>query len=130
MIKPLKVLLWTEEEDHEELLAYNLIREGFAVASVSDEKDIVPQNLAISPDVILMGDCSSDEKFIEITRQVKEDSEGKGPAIVCITTRSVIEKDDPVCMATDACLMLPAKPRDIIAKVVAVVAENKTEDCC
>ena len=130
MTTPLKVLLWTEEEDHEELLAYNLIREGFAVASVSDEEDIVPQNLAISPDVILMGDCSSDEKFIQITEEIKENSTGKGPAIVCITTRSIIDVDDPVCKTTDACLTLPAKPRDIIAKIVAVVTEIETKNCC
>lgn len=130
MTKPLTILLWSQEEDHQELLAYNLVKEGFIVSSVATEEEIVSQAFVIQPDIILMGDCSTDELFIAITKTIKEAQQDTPPRVVCLTTKTLPNPSHPVCMASDACLALPAKPKDIISVLVNMVSDERPEACC
>ncbi|MFK7971897.1 MAG: hypothetical protein AB8F95_16135 [Bacteroidia bacterium] len=121
---PITVLLWTPEEDHEELLAYNLIKEGYAVASVHNEDEIVERALAIAPSVIVMGDCSTDDKFIAITKEVKKKLADRPPQIMCLTTRSVSDGPHPVFTVSDGYLSLPAKKKKIVKMVSRLIANG------
>ncbi|MEZ4687269.1 MAG: hypothetical protein R3B47_14735 [Bacteroidia bacterium] len=124
------ILLWAQEEDHEELLAYNLIREGYIVSTVSSENEIVAQSIAINPDIILMGDCSTEEAFIEIVNKIKGSKLTSTPLVVCLTTKAVPSDDHPVCNASDACLALPAKPKKIVKLVRKLIKNSDTKACC
>lgn len=127
---PPTILLWVHDEDHEELLSYNLIRKGFIVSAVSAEDEIVLQAQEIKPDVILLGDCSSDQAFIDIVGAIKASDLPKIPPVVCLTTKNIPAEEHPVCKASDACLALPAKPKKIISIVRELLSEEDAEPCC
>lgn len=127
---PPTILLWAHEEDHEELLSYNLIKEGFIVSAVSAEDEIVPQVQEIKPDIILLGDCSSDQAFIDIVDAVRASELLKIPPVVCLTTKAIPSEGHPVCIASDACLALPAKPKHIISTVRDLLSTDDMEACC
>jgi DNA-binding response OmpR family regulator len=114
---PPTILLWTHEEDHEELLSYNLIKEGFIVSTVAHEDEIIPQFQSIEPDIILMGECSSDQVFIAIVEEIKGSKQERIPPVICLTTKSAEAKDNLACGVVDVCLTLPMKPKKIISIV-------------
>ena len=125
------ILLWTPEEDHEELLAYNLVKEGFIVSSVNDESEIVSQAFSLRPDLIVMGDCSTDEFFIKTADTIKAHDPAWSPKFICLTTKNVVDYSHPVCKVTDLCLSLPSKPKTIMASVMGLLNNDEmaNQDC-
>ena len=122
-MNPATVLLWTHEEDHEELIAYNLIKAGYVVASVGAEEEIVSQARELKPAVVVMGDCSSDKAFIKIVKKVRRKVRPR-PVFVCLTTKD--EPSDKICKKVDVCLGLPAKPKKIV-KVIQKAQEKRAK---
>jgi DNA-binding response OmpR family regulator len=124
-----RVLVVEDEQDVAELIRYNLVKEGYDVALVSNGAEALKRAREAKPDVILLDIMVPQLNGWEVCRRVKQDPDTRGIAVIMVTGR--VEEGDKVLgfeMGADDYVTKPFSPRELIARIRAVMRRGKGAD--
>ena len=120
------VLVVEDEQDVADLLRYNLAKEGYDVVIVGNGADALKRARETKPELILLDIMVPQLNGWEVCRRLKQDAETRGIPIIMVTGR--VEEGDKVLgfeMGADDYVTKPFSPRELIARIRAVVRRGK-----
>ena len=115
-----RILIVDDEADIQELLKYNLVKEGFEVKTASDGVKGVEVAKEFLPELILLDIMMPKQDGIETCRQIREIPELAECFVIFLTARS--EEYSEVAafdMGADDYITKPIKPRALISRIRA-----------
>ena len=127
--RPGRVLLVEDEHDVAELIRYNLAKEGYDVVLATNGTDALRLAREVRPDVVLLDIMVSELNGWEVCRRLKQDPDLSGIAVMMVTGR--VEEGDKVLgfeLGADDYVTKPFSPRELVARVRAVVRRGKPSD--
>lgn len=127
--KQIKVLVVDDEPDIVEILAYNLEKEGYEVASAHDGISAVKTAAKFKPDLILLDIMMPRQDGVETCRQIREIPELKNTFILFLTARS--EEYSEVAafeVGADDYINKPIKPRALMSRIAALFRRDLQKD--
>jgi two-component system, OmpR family, phosphate regulon response regulator PhoB len=127
MTKP-KILIVEDELALQEVLTYNLEREGFEVSVSSDGQDAIRRARSFEPDVILLDLMLPVIDGLEVCRQLRADSKTQRIRILMLTARS--EEVDEIVgfnMGADDYVTKPFKVKPLIHRIKALLRRTNNE---
>jgi two-component system, OmpR family, alkaline phosphatase synthesis response regulator PhoP len=128
MSKKHKVLVVDDEPDIQELLQYNLEKEGYLVETAGDGKEAVETARRFLPHLILMDIMMPRMDGIEACRQVRQISKLKDVFIIFLTSRS--EEYSEIAAfdgGANDYITKPIKPRALMSRVSAIFRRDAIE---
>ncbi len=126
------LLVVEDEEDIQELVRYNLERDGYAVTTVASGEDALEKAAATPPDLILLDLMLPGLNGLDVCRALRAEQSTKKIPIIMLTARS--EESDIVAgleLGADDYVTKPFSPRILLARVRAVLrrrASGPTEN--
>jgi two-component system phosphate regulon response regulator PhoB len=117
-----KILVIEDEADIQEVIEYNLAREGYRVTSVADGEEGLRQVKRINPDVVLLDLMLPGKDGIDVCREIKTDPLTRAIPVVMLTAKS--EETDVVLglgVGADDYVTKPFRPKELLARVQAVL---------
>lgn len=117
----IKVLVVDDEPDIVEILQYNLLREGYEVATAEDGKNAVKIASKFVPDVILLDIMMPHQDGVETCLQIRQIPELKHAFIIFLTAR--MEEYSEVAafdVGADDYITKPIKPRALMSRIAAL----------
>lgn len=127
MSKP-KILIIEDERSLQEILTYNLDREGFEVSVASDGQDGLRRARSFEPDVILLDLMLPVIDGLEVCRQLRADAKTQGIRILMLTARS--EEVDEIVgfnMGADDYVTKPFKVKPLIHRIKALLRRTTSD---
>ena len=125
----IKVLVVDDEPDIVEILKYNLLKEGYDVATAEDGLKAVKTAAKFLPDVILLDIMMPNQDGVETCLQIRNIPELKNTFIIFLTARS--EEYSEVAafdVGADDYISKPIKPRALMSRISALFRrESKKE---
>ncbi len=116
------VLVVEDEEDIQELVGYNLLKEGYQVAGVASGEDALRTVASKTPDLILLDIMLPGLDGLKVCRKLKENPKFESIPIIMLTAKG--EEPDIVAglnMGADDYITKPFSPRVLLARVQAVL---------
>ncbi len=128
------ILVVDDEVDIQELIRYNLEREGFRAVCVATGEEALESAASLGPDLIILDLMLPGIGGLDVCRILKNDSKTAAVPILMLTARS--EEPDMVVgleLGADDYITKPFSPRVLVARVKAVLrrisaAEESPED--
>jgi phosphate regulon transcriptional regulator PhoB len=123
-----RVLVVEDERDVAELIRYNLAREGYEVIVAPNGADALKHARESHPDIVLLDIMVPQLNGWEVCRRLKQDAETRGIPVIMVTGR--VEEGDKVLgfeMGADDYVTKPFSPRELIARIRAVVRRGKPD---
>lgn len=121
-----RILVVDDEADIQELVRYNLAKEGYAVDCVDSGEEAV-ERLRISPfDLVILDLMLPGQDGLDVCRLIKGSSETAQTPVVMLTARG--EDADVVSgleLGADDYITKPFSPRVLLARVKAVLRRQK-----
>jgi len=117
-----KILLVEDEEEIQELVGYNLTKQGYQVIRASSGEEAMSLASAEMPDLILLDLMLPGVDGLEVCRSLKRDAALQAVPIVMLTAKG--EETDVVTgleMGADDYVAKPFSPRVLIARIRAVL---------
>lgn len=116
-----RILIIEDDRDINELIRYNLEREGFDVISLYDGSQAFDVVATRKPDLVLLDLMLPEIDGLEICRQIKEDPQTKKTPIIMITAKGT-EADIVIglSLGADDYLPKPFSPTVLLARIKAV----------
>jgi len=124
-----RVLLVEDERDVAELIRYNLVSEGYEVVMATNGTDALRLARESRPDVVLLDIMVPQLNGWEICLRLKRDPSLAGIAVIMVTGR--VAEGDKVLgfeLGADDYVTKPFSPRELVARVRAVVRRGKLAD--
>ena len=122
------LLVVEDEQDLQDLLRYNLEREGFRVACAGSGKTALQMVRTQSPDLVILDLMLPDVDGLEICRTIRADPVTARIPILMLTAKN--EEADVVTgleMGADDYLTKPFSPRVLLARVKAVLRRRQEQ---
>ena len=129
MDKQYKILVVEDEEDIQELLAYNLKSDGYAVSVVDSGEDAIPQIKKDTPDLVLLDLMLPGLGGLEVCKRIKSDAANRDIKIIMVTAKG--EETDVVLgleAGADDYVTKPFSPRILLARIRAILRRNNEGD--
>jgi two-component system, OmpR family, alkaline phosphatase synthesis response regulator PhoP len=123
-----KILLVEDEEEIQELVAYNLSREGFRVTRTSSGEDALRAIRSDTPDLVVLDLMLPGMDGLEVCRTLKRDVSTRSIPIVMLTAKG--GEADIVAgleLGADDYIAKPFSPRIFLARLRAVLRRKKNE---
>jgi two-component system, OmpR family, alkaline phosphatase synthesis response regulator PhoP len=123
-----KVLVVEDERDVAELMRFNLTREGYEVVVARTGADALKHARDSRPDIILLDIMVPQLNGWEVCRRLKQDAATGSIPVIMVTGR--VEEGDKVLgfeMGADDYVTKPFSPRELLARVRAVVRRGKQD---
>jgi DNA-binding response OmpR family regulator len=123
-----RILVVEDEPDVAELIRYNLAKEGWEVTSVANGADALRRARESRPDVVLLDIMVPQLNGWEVCRRLKQDPDTTAVPVIMVTGR--VEEGDKVLgfeLGADDYVTKPFSPRELIARIRAVVRRGKGE---
>lgn len=123
------ILVIEDEEDIQELVEYNLSKNGFAVSSVNDGETGLKKIAAESPDLVLLDLMLPGLDGLEVCRRLKSDPTTQKIPVVMLTARG--EEADIVAgleLGAEDYITKPFSPKVLIARVRAVLRRDRSRE--
>ncbi len=120
------ILVVEDEEDIQELITYNLTKEGYRVAAVGSGEDAMAAVAKQPPDLILLDLMLPGADGLEVCRMLKNDVTARDIPIVMVTAKG--EEADVVVgleLGADDYITKPFSPKVMIARVRAVLRRTR-----
>ncbi len=120
-----KILLVDDDPDIIELLAYNLNKEGYEIASAIDGIQAIEVAKDFKPDLILLDVMMPRQDGIETARQLRQISDFKDIYILFLTARA--EEYTEVAafdVGADDYIVKPIKPRALVSRIKAILRRD------
>lgn len=125
MVEPLHVLVVDDESELANVVAGYLRREGFSVDIAHDGPDAVAQARAHRPDLVVLDIMLPGFDGIEVCRQLRRFSDAY---VIMLTARDEeVDKVVGLSVGADDYLVKPFSPRELIARVQAMLRRPRTE---
>ena len=124
-----RVLVVEDEQDVAELIRYNLAKEGFDVVLVANGADALKRAREIKPEIILLDIMVPQLNGWEVCRRLKQDPETRAISVIMVTGR--VEEGDKVLgfeMGADDYVTKPFSPRELVARIRAVIRRGKNAE--
>lgn len=122
------ILIIEDDPDIVELLQYNLEKEGFPVRTAADGETGLQAARRFKPGMILLDLMMPGMDGLEVCQNLKRDPNTAGIPLMMITAKS--QESDVVTgleLGADDFLSKPFSPREVIARVRAVLRRSKGE---
>jgi two-component system, OmpR family, alkaline phosphatase synthesis response regulator PhoP len=122
------ITLIEDEPDIQEIVAYNLKREGFQVNSAFTGEDGLALIERKRPDLILLDLMLPGIDGLEVCRRLRARSETRDVPIIIVSAKG--EESDVVLglgLGADDYISKPFSPREVIARVRAVLRRSQTK---
>lgn len=126
-----KLLVVDDEPDIVELLAYNLKKEGFEVASAFDGEDALAKIRKEKFDFIILDLMLPGIQGMELCRVLRNDPTTKNIPIIMLTAKGEeVDKILGLEMGADDYMTKPFSPRELLARIKTVMrrTSEKTAD--
>lgn len=123
-----KILIVEDEDDIQELLKFNLAREGYTVTAVSSGEEAVEAARSGTPDLVLLDLMLPKMDGLQVCRILKGDPTTAGVSIVMLTAKG--EESDVVTgleVGADDYITKPFSPKVVIARVRNVLRRKTRE---
>lgn len=120
-----KILVVEDEKNIAKVVAYNLEREGYQVATAGDGEEALKKAQAQIPDLILLDLMLPKVDGLEVCRQLKSGSKTARIPIIMLTAKT--QETDRVVgleMGADDYVPKPFSPRELVARVKAVLRRS------
>ncbi|TVR42276.1 MAG: response regulator [Planctomycetota bacterium] len=117
-----RIVVIEDEPDIREVVVYNLLREGFDVVAMGHGHQGLAEVQRTPPDCVLLDLMLPGLDGIEICRQIRADSRTARVPVIMVTAKG--EESDVVLglgMGADDYLTKPFSPRELIARIKAVI---------
>ena len=115
-----------DDEDINELLVYNLKKEGFEVKSFLNSKEAYNKIKYDHPDLIILDIMLPDMDGLEFCKLLKADSETEDIPIIMLTAKSTeIDKIVGLELGADDYVTKPFSLRELIARIKTVLKRSK-----
>jgi phosphate regulon transcriptional regulator PhoB len=120
-----KILVVDDEHDIIELLSYNLIREGFDVATAADGEEALKKIREDLFDLIVLDLMLPGIQGMELCRILRNDPKTKNVPIIMLTAKTdEVDKILGLEMGADDYLTKPFSVRELIARIKAVLRRS------
>lgn len=122
------ILIVEDEKEIQELLRYNLTKEGYRVTCVSSGEEALRSAHSAPPDVILLDLMLPGLDGLEVCRRLKEDSDTRHIPLMMLTAKA--EEADIVTgleVGADDYIPKPFSPRVVVARLRAVLRRASQE---
>jgi len=122
-----KILIVEDDRDINELIRYNLEREGFDVLSLYDGGQVVDIALTRKPDLILLDLMLPLRDGIDVCRELKSQIDTKKIPVIMITAKGT-ESDMVIglSMGADDYIPKPFSPQVLVARIKAIFRRSDT----
>jgi two-component system alkaline phosphatase synthesis response regulator PhoP len=123
-----KILIVDDEANIRQLVRFNLEKEGFTVSEAEDGDACLEAVARGKPDLIVLDIMLPGKDGLEVCRLLKSRPETAGIAIIMLTAK--VEEIDTVLgleMGADDYVTKPFSPRELTARVKAVLRRNQKE---
>lgn len=122
------ILVVDDEANIRELLRFNLEKEGFLVSEAVDGVTALKSVRAEKPDLIVLDLMLPVLDGLEVCRTLKKDAETSAIPIIMLTAKTEeIDKILGLEMGADDYLTKPFSPRELIARIKAVMRRVRRE---
>jgi DNA-binding response OmpR family regulator/GNAT superfamily N-acetyltransferase len=124
-----RALVVEDEPDVSELIRYNVTKEGYDVVVVANGAEALKHARELKPEVILLDIMVPQLNGWEVCRRLKQDPETRGISVIMVTGR--VEEGDKVLgfeMGADDYVTKPFSPRELIARIRAVVRRGRSAE--
>jgi len=124
-----RVLVVEDERDVAELIRYNLVSEGYEVVMATNGTDALRLARESRPDVVLLDIMVPQLNGWEVCLRLKQDPALAGIAVIMVTGR--VAEGDKVLgfeLGADDYVTKPFSPRELVARVRAVMRRGKPSD--
>ncbi|MFI5400037.1 MAG: response regulator [SAR324 cluster bacterium] len=122
------ILVVEDEEDIQELVAYNLGREGYQVTAVASGEELVKKTKSGVPDLVVLDLMLPGMDGLEVCKLLKNEPRTRHVPIVMLTAKS--EEADIVAgleLGADDYVTKPFSPKVLIARVRAVLRRRNRQ---
>ncbi|HEX3032611.1 MAG TPA: response regulator transcription factor, partial [Bacillota bacterium] len=124
-----QVLVVDDESHIQELVKFNLEKEGYQVETASDGRRAVEKAAQLLPDLILLDVMLPEMSGLEVCRTLHSKDETRKIPIIMLTARSEeIDKILGLEMGADDYITKPFSPRELVARVKAMLRRVKKEN--
>lgn len=123
-----KILIVEDEEEIRELVAYNLVKQGYRVIPVETGEEGLRRAQAEKPDLIVLDLMLPGVDGLEVCRALKRDPATETIPVVMLTAKG--EESDIVAgleLGADDYLTKPFSPRVLLARIRAVLRRKAEE---
>jgi two-component system alkaline phosphatase synthesis response regulator PhoP len=123
-----RILVVDDEEDLQELVRYNLSKEGYVVECVGTGEDALKAARRQPPDLIVLDLMLPSVDGLEVCRRLKGDSKTRGIPIVMLTAKG--EEGDMIAgleRGADDYVAKPFSPRVLAARVRALLRRHESQ---
>jgi len=123
------ILIVEDEKDIVKMLDYNLKKEGFKTLSVRNGEDAIDSARGERPDIIILDLMLPGIDGLEVCKTLKADSKTTSIPIIMLTAKS--QESDKVVgleLGADDYVTKPFSPRELIARIKAVLRRGKEKD--
>lgn len=124
-----KIVIVEDEPDILEVLSYNLKREGFEVTTALDGTTGLGLVEKLAPDLVLLDLMLPGIDGLEICRQIKGNKKLAHISVIMVSAKG--EESDVVLglgIGADDYIAKPFSPRELIARVKAVIRRSQVSD--
>jgi two-component system, OmpR family, alkaline phosphatase synthesis response regulator PhoP len=122
------ILVVEDEEDIQELLRYNLAKDGFRVTGVTTGEEGLRAAKSLLPDLIILDLMLPGVDGLEVCRLLKQDAKTQHLPVVMVTAKG--EEADVVTgleLGADDYITKPFSPRVLLARVRAVLRRRRKQ---
>jgi two-component system phosphate regulon response regulator PhoB len=124
-----KILIVEDEEDIQELLQYNLQKDGYRAVAVSSGEAALKKVRSDRPDLVILDLMLPGIDGLAVCKEIKSSPETRGLPVIMLTAKS--EEVDVVTgleVGADDYIAKPFSPRVLLARIRAVLRRGKKED--
>ena len=124
-----KILIVEDEKDIVKMLDYNLKKEGFRALSANNGEDGLDMARKEHPDLILLDLMLPEMDGLEVCKAIKNDTKTAHIPIIILTAKA--QETDKIVgleLGADDYMTKPFSPRELIARIRAVLRRAKEKD--
>ena len=123
------ILVVEDEEDIQELLKFNLEKEGYVVSGVMTGEEGIDKARAVGPDLVLLDLMLPGLNGLDVCRVLKSSPETRNVPVVMVTAKG--EESDVVTgleLGADDYMVKPFSPKVLLARIRAVLRRGNVDE--
>ena len=124
-----RILVVEDEEDIQELIAYNLRKESYQVTTVGDGEKALKIAEATLPDLLVLDLMLPGLGGLEVCKRLKRNPEAERIPIIMLTARGdVVDRVSGLEIGADDYIGKPFEPRELVARIQSILRRVSTAE--